>query len=136
MKKGFTLIEMLAVVVILAIVIGMAVSSSSRVKDNSLKKLLETKISDLESAAILYGQENQNLLTSCDVDVTELNPKPSFCTIITVDELIQKKYYKTTETNSNGEIDLINNVTHESMLKDKLTIYRKNNRIYALYIGS
>lgn len=133
MKKGFTLIEMLAVIVILSIVIGMAMFSSSRVKDNSLKKLLETKISDLESAAIMYGQENQGELNeSCTISEVEY----SACKDITVKELIDGSYYKSTETDSNGNVTLINNVTHESMLNDKLTIYRKNNRIYALYIGS
>lgn len=133
MKKGFTLIEMLAVIVILSIVIGMAMFSSSRVKDNSLKKLLETKISDLESAAIMYGQENQGELNeSCTISEVEY----SACKGITVKELIDGSYYKSTETDNNGNVTLINNVTHESMLNDKLTIYRKNNRIYALYIGS
>lgn len=133
MKKGFTLIEMLAVIVILSIVIGMAMFSSNRVKDNSLKKLLETKISDLESAAIMYGQENPNELSeSCTI--SEVNY--GACKTITVKDLLDGSYYKSTETDSDGNITLINNVTKESMLNDELTIYRKNNRVYALYIGS
>lgn len=133
MKKGFTLIEVLAVIVILSIVIGMAVYSSNRVKDSSLEKLLQTKIDNLESAAIMYGQDNpEELNESCTIFEVDY----SNCMTVTVNVLIDGSYFKSTETDSEGKVTLINNVTKESMLDDKLTIYRKNNRIYALYIGS
>lgn len=133
MKKGFTLIEVLAVIVILSIVIGMALYSSNRVKNSSLEELLQSKINNLESAAIMYGQDNQEELNeSCTI----LEVDYSACMTVTVNDLIDASYYKSTEIDSEGKVTLINNVTNESMLDDKLTIYRKNNRIYALYRGS
>ena len=57
-KKGFTLVEVLAVVVILSIILSMATFGVMNIRRNSLQKLVDTKISNLESSAIIYGQEN------------------------------------------------------------------------------
>ena len=53
---------------------------------------------------------------------------------LTVKELIDGKYFNSTETNESGQVDLINNVTNKSMKYDKIQIYRKNNSIYAKYL--
>lgn len=129
-KNGFSLVELLAVVVILAIIISIAGYSVFRVRDNSLEKLLNTKIDNLIDSAKLYGQENwqekQSELSSCTIDGVA-----SYCLDVTVYDLIDKGYYTSSEVNSDGEKDLINNVTGKSMLCDTFTIYKKNNRIYA-----
>ena len=127
-KNGFTLIELLAVIVILSIIISMSTFGVMRIRNNSLKKLLDTKINELEASAILYGQENQSSLGgACAVDGVE----SKFCKVITVKELIDSDYYKSTEVNSSNKKDLINNVTNKSMLCDEIQIYKKNNRVYA-----
>lgn len=127
-KNGFTLIELLAVMVILSIIISMSTFGVMRIRNNSLKKLLDTKINELEASAILYGQENQSSLGgACIVDGVE----SKFCKVITVKELIDSDYYKSNEVNSSNKKDLINNVTNKSMLCDEIQIYKKNNRVYA-----
>lgn len=127
-KNGFTLIELLAVIVILSIIISMSTFGVMRIRNNSLKKLLDTKINELEASAILYGQENQSSLGGvCTVDGVE----SKFCKVITVKELIDSDYYKSNEVNSSNKKDLINNVTNKSMLCDEIQIYKKNNRVYA-----
>ena len=127
-KNGFTLIELLAVIVILSIIISMSTFGVMRIRNNSLKKLLDTKINELEASAILYGQENQSSLGgACTVAGVE----SKFCKVITVKELIDSDYYKSNEVNSSNKKDLINNVTNKSMLCDEIQIYKKNNRVYA-----
>lgn len=127
-KNGFTLIELLAVIVILSIIISMSTFGVMRIRNNSLKKLLDTKINELEASAILYGQENQSSLGgTCTVDGVE----SKFCKKITVKELIDSDYYKSNEVNTSNKKDLINNVTNKSMLCDEIQIYKKNNRVYA-----
>ena len=65
-KKGFTLVELLAVIIILTLVITIAFVSVTRVREESLKRVVETKVEQIEQAAILYGQENPNVIkTSC-----------------------------------------------------------------------
>ena len=127
-KNGFSLVEILAVIVILSIVATMATFSVMKTRENSMKKLLNTKIDELEASAILYGQENQGSLEgTCTVDGVE----SKFCKVITVKELIDSDYYKSNEVNSSNKKDLINNVTNKSMLCDEIQIYKKNNRVYA-----
>ena len=130
-KNGFTLIEILAVIAILCILVTIATFSVMKTKENSMKKLLNIKIGELEASGILYGQENQEELNlKCTID----NEKYEFCTKKTVKELIDSDYYKSNEVNSSGQKDLLNNVTNESMLNDIVMIYKKNNRVYAKYI--
>lgn len=130
-KNGFTLIEILAVIVILSIVASLVTINVMKIRNNSFEDLLETKIQNLESAAIVYGQENPGKLTDeCTVD----EYKSDSCTVVTVKELIDGKYFNSTETNESGQKDLINNVTNKSMKDDKIQIYRKNNSIYAKYL--
>ena len=120
-KNGFTLIEVLAVLVILSIIMSIGAISVINIRNNSYKDLLETKKQNLEAAAIVYGQENPDVLKDkCEID----NYKSDYCAMVTVATLI----------NANGEIDLINNVTNKSMKNDKIQIYRKNNSIYAKYL--
>ena len=131
-RNGFTLIEILAVIVILGILGTIVSINVIKIKDDSMEDLLETKIQNLEASAVVYGQENPNILTeSCVVD----NLNYSSCAKVKVDDLIKGSYFKSTEVNNEGNVDLINNVTKESMLNDNIQIYRKNNSIYAKYIG-
>lgn len=130
-KKGFTLIEILAVVAILSLLIGLAVFSGIKIRNNSLEKVVNIKIGELESSAILYGQEHREELNlECEIN----NEKYKFCKKITVNELISSGYYESNETNKEGKKDLINNVTNESMLNDIVVMYQKNNRVYAKYL--
>lgn len=130
-KNGFTLIEVLAVLVILSIIMSIGAISVINIRNNSYKDLLETKKQNLEAAAIVYGQENPDVLKDkCEVD----SYKSDYCAMVTVATLINGKYFKSTETNASGEVDLINNVTNKSMKNDKIQIYRKNNSIYAKYL--
>ena len=127
-KKGFTLVEMLAVIVVLSLVIGFSVMSVTKIRNNEAQKLLENKICDLEGSAILYGQENPNdLATSCEYENTEYK----FCKEITVKELILNNYYESKESNQENNPTVTNDVTKYSMLCDTILIYRKNNRVYA-----
>ena len=131
-KKGFTLVEVLAVVVILSIILSLATLGVMNIRRNSLQKLVDTKISNLESSAIIYGQENQNeLIETCNVDEVNYD----FCKLVNVKYLIENEYYTTNEVNSENKKDLINNVTNKSMLCDEIQIYKKNNRVYAKAIN-
>lgn len=59
-KKGFTLVELLVVIVILAVVILVAVPSVMGVNKLINKKMLEEKAEVIESAAVLFGQDMKN----------------------------------------------------------------------------
>ncbi|MFR5856739.1 MAG: type II secretion system protein [Bacilli bacterium] len=143
-KKGFTLVELLAVIAILAIVITIGLISVTRIRENALKKIVATKIEQIEQAAILYGQENPEELTSdndnCKGVITTENKAGdkteyniTICTIKTAGELINAGFFDSKYLNKeNGKVDLINDYTGKSMLNDTVIIYRRNNRIYSI----
>lgn len=123
-SKGFSLVEMLAVVAILGLVIGISTFSVTKVRESSLKKIVETKYNDLIGSAILYGQNNMDLLDGKCGDDDD-------CFVVTVKELVNNGYFKTDEVDSNGEKVVLNNYTNKSMMCDTIKIYLNNNRVNA-----
>ena len=57
MKNGFTLVELLAVIVILSILIIIAIPTYNSVSDSIKKSNLETTKSMLENAMLVYGNK-------------------------------------------------------------------------------
>lgn len=72
MKKGFTLVELLAVIVLLGIIMAIAIPGIYKIRDKMNEKALEAKINTIETAAVSYVQSNSNLLKShyglCDIN--------------------------------------------------------------------
>ncbi len=135
-KKGFTLVELLAVIVVLALIVTISFASVNRIRQNSLERIVDTKIAALEQAAILYAQDNPEILTeSCDVAGTHYD---NYCQVLTAREIIEAGDYFDTgnlTTSEDGTYqDLINDVTGLSMLDDTVQVYRHNNRIYAVML--
>ncbi len=115
---------MLAVIAILALVMSLCVMGVVKIRNNALEKMLENKMNDLVGSAILLGQQSEDLEEVCNVDGEVYN----YCKIVTVKELIEQKYYS-------SNTDLKNDVTNNSMLCDKLIVFRKNNRMNAKFIN-
>lgn len=115
---------MLAVIAILALVMGLCVMGVVKVRNNALEKMLENKMNDLVGSAVLLGQQSEDLEEVCNVDGEVYN----YCKIVTVKDLIEQKYYS-------SNMDLKNDVTNNSMLCDKLIVFRKNNRMNAKFIN-
>ena len=77
MKKGFTLVELLAVIGLLGIIITLTTISVVKLRKQSLHRLCEEKVTLIETAAKDWGKENLNEL-----------PSNSTCKIMYVYELI------------------------------------------------
>lgn len=132
-KNGFTLVELLAVIVILAIIITIAVVSVTGTRNDSLQRVLDTKIEEIESGAVLYGQENPSVLTdSCKVKVKEEEKEFTKCKAMQVGYLLDNNYVESNEGSGNQK-DLYNNVTNKSMREDYVMIYYNNHQVYALF---
>lgn len=140
-KKGFTLVELLGVLVILGVIMAIGLTSVINMSNGIKLKMLKTKVETIETSAINWGQENINKLTQkCEnitiegleniKETTTINS--NFCITKTVRELIEEGFIETDETDSSKNITYINNVTNKSMLDDTVIIYRKNNRVYAI----
>lgn len=70
-KKGFTLVELLAVIVILGIIIVVVAPSLLDTSKGARKKTYETKIANIETAAVLFGQDNYRKIINGANDGTD-----------------------------------------------------------------
>lgn len=112
-KKGFTLVELIAVIVILALVITIAVPSTIGITKRLKKNMFCSKIDFIENAAKLYGEDNRNDFT---------NEK-----IIKVIDLVNDSYLK----KDHNTTPYVEDPRDKSSLDEmSLTIYKKNKRIY------
>lgn len=63
-RKGFTLVELLVVLVILAVIMSIAIPSVTSSIERSKQKQHDSKIELLESAAEIYVDRHKNSITS------------------------------------------------------------------------
>ncbi len=105
-NKGFTLVELLATIVIMSLLIGIAVPSSISVSNRIKGKLLSDKLTLVEKSAILWAQDNKRCFSSTGcTDIVETHDNN--CTIndqiktcnITIDFLASDGYYNYDDNN-------------------------------------
>ena len=61
-KRGFTLVEVITVIALLGLIIGLAVPNVMKSSIKAKQRTLNTKIKNIEKAAVLYGQDNRKLI--------------------------------------------------------------------------
>ena len=124
-SKGFTLTEILAVVVILAIMVVIAVPNITGIGTKSKTKMFCTKVKNLEQAAQLYGEEHMD----------EVDSKSSKTITKKVQDLVEAGFFK-----KENDTCTYNSTTNPCVTdpRDKLSIdnynikiIKKNKRITA-----
>ncbi len=139
-KNGFTLVEILAVIVITAIITVIASTGISAVKKSINNNLLESNILLIEKSATNLGEDKKSYLetqtSSCTIDNKTYTP----CITLKVQSLIDKYYIKTKEVDKEGHKVLINYTKDESdlsyyMNEESVYIYLDDNTVYAKYMG-
>lgn len=131
-NKGFTLVEILATIVLIALLLGLGIPGVMKISENMKKRAYNTKVDLIEQAGILWGQDNKTRLQSnpdCQIKKNNNNSEGKYnCKKIKINDLIAEDYL---EADADGKfIDPIDN----SDLTDKCVyVYKKNNRVYAYY---
>lgn len=126
-KNGFTLVELLAVVVILAIVIVISMSSTTGLSKKMKENMLEKKQEVIEQAGIAYG----------NVHKAEILADSDKCIRIRVRKLVEEEFLdkdqdcEPTASDSKCVIDPSKKNTYLDAKYVK--IYYKNERIKAAY---
>ena len=128
MNKGFTLVELMAVLVLIVIIATIGYAGITVVNNNIEKNLWNTTVEEIETGAVQYGQDNLSRLTS-----TCNNGAISNCLEVTVDFLIERNYVDTDEVDDSEKEIITNNVTGEIVNDNIVYIYLENNRVYAQY---
>lgn len=125
-KNGFTLVELLAVIVILAILLTVAIPNVIGITQRVKEKMYCSKVSDIESAAKLYGQDY--------IDEVESNGNTMTIHVYT---LIENNLYKKESDdcilNSNDKY-CVSDPRDDSKMDDKtITLTKKDKRITATF---
>ena len=126
-KKGFTLTEVIVVIVLISIIIAIAVPSIIAIRNRINQRLLEGKKDIILVAAELYGQDNPQLF----------NPNEF---VVTVGELVESNYIeKDSEQNSSNCPDsygcVINPVDKKSLNDIQILIKKDINTVIAIWDG-
>lgn len=151
-NKGFTLVEIISVVVILGLLAIISIPIVSNVSDNIKKKTLNTKIENIEKAAVLYGQNHrENFNTTCngegkpcynitgDCKCYEEIDADNNIVDINVEKLISEGLIEedaTVEIGGTPTKVITNSLNEEEYLNNcQIQIYQKYGKIYATYLA-
>ena len=126
-NKGFTLVELLAVIVILAIVSLVAVPSINGLLRKSRTNMFCKKVESIEAAAKYYAQDNLSDLGS--------DSKMVIANKIPIRLLVEKGYLKKDSDNCTVGSNCVTDPRDKSSLDNNyIDIYSENNRLYGRYL--
>ena len=96
-RKGFTLVELLAVIILLSIIMGIGTFSVIKIINNTKKKDYQKLVDEIGNAVEIYYQECKFMNNNCDSD-----------SIITLGFLVENGYLKGNSTGDSGDMTLVN----------------------------
>ena len=136
-NQGFTLVELLAVIVIMGILLVVAVPAVLSFSQNIKNDMFCTKVETAEKAAQLYGQDNIDYISnhSCNsVKKENTTTNVSSCDTVTIKALLRKGYLKKEEGSNKGVKDDFLDPRGATMADEKLLVYIVNKRVYAKFM--
>jgi len=152
-KNGFTLVELLAVIVIMAIITTMGSIGISSLRDGINKSMWDSTVELIETGAKNYCSDKKEQFMKLDTSKNKckINGKTySPCITTTVEDLLERKYINTknyvvvdnvkrkvlvnnTITKSKSETENFDNGYYVN--EGNVYIYVENDVCYATYIG-
>lgn len=152
-EKGFTIIELIAVIGVLALIIGLAIPSILSVKDNINEKTYQTKIEMIKKSSKLYIEDNVGSIThdinetlnikKCTEEIPlengmgckydQVTQEYQYVYVVTVEELVNEGIYKK-ENNDKGCL-VVNPKDNTCMDNEEVTFYISNRKVTSGYGG-
>lgn len=135
-NNGFTLVELLGVITILAVVTVLASYSITSVTNLIRRNIWNNKIATIENGAVRYGEDNnyrmkKEGLEKCDF-MSETPEESLYCIEVSVDYLLQRNYISTRDREDNKEV-IINDETKEIVNDHTVYVWLENGNVYAKY---
>lgn len=132
-KKGFTLVELLSVIVLIGLLLGIGVPGVMRISKKMKERSFNTKKEQIEQAATLWGQDNRTRLNKSTCKVLESSVEKEYsCYKISIKELIEEDYLDN-ENNNSRNIEYKNPIDNQDIQRMCVYVYKKNKRVYAYY---
>lgn len=122
-NKGFTLIEILAVLIVLAMIMTIAVPAALKVRDRIGDKMLDTKVQVYCDSVLLWADGNRGLLKSGNNNFTLRDLALKNVIKPDNDDSSNPKFYdrdKDHKEISNYTIVVVNNTSNKSVYVDGL----------------
>lgn len=134
-KKGFTLVELLSVIVLLGLIMGIASYGVIRAGNKAKERTLLTKIKNIEKAAVLYGQDHkENFISSTKEFCTGITDCRYYKESITVSTLLEEDANGPYINGDNESNNILNPTDDKKNMNNcKIQIYEKYGKIYAVY---
>ena len=134
-KNGFTLVELLAVIVLLSLLMVIAIPAALNMGSRVKEKTYDTKIDLMEQAAIDYGNNNAGLVrTSPQCDLSNVLDGENIkypCIVKTVEELVNAGYLDYDEKEPKK---IVTNPVNNYVINEcNVYIYYKYERVYAKF---
>ena len=125
-KRGFTLVEILATIVIIALVTIIGTVSVNGIRKRISQKIFASKLELVVTSAKSWGQDNKESLT----EVLNVNGVNYSGKTITIAYLLNTKYITDEEKNKINDNDDID------ISSTQLYVYKDNNRVYSCIVTS
>lgn len=132
-KKGFTLVELLSVIVLISLLLGIGIPGISKISENMKKRSLNTKIELIEQAGVFWGQDNKAMLQANEYCSIDDEGTISTCKKISIKELISEDYLDSETYNDVIYTNPRNNKNLANIEGCYVHVYKKNNRVYAYF---
>lgn len=138
-KKGFTLVELLAVIVLIAVISSIGITSYIVVKNKINKKIFTNKLAEIVSSSEKWGEYNKEKLTNKDENNLSY-------AVVKLSELINSDYFETDEsfdatkyscTNKENGLckDVVVNNVDNLVINDlQVKVFKKNKQVYGCII--
>ncbi len=121
---GFTLVELIATIVILALVMGISTYSISAIINNAKEKNYELLINNIKDAAETYYQECKYNEYTNDMGIT-----CSSDSITTLGDLVMYGYLKSNDPDSSSSQKIVNPKNDEDITTCQIKITNNNGNI-------
>ena len=123
-NKGFTLVELLAVIVILGVLLIVAIPNVFGIQKRIKVEMYCTKVHNIEKAAKLYAKDYQDELKAGSITITVAD---------LIDNSLYKKETNDCEVKSADKPCVVDPRTNTSMDNDKIEILPKGKRYEIIY---
>lgn len=131
MKKGFTMVELIAVIAVLGLLMVILIPSVLKTSKNADQVELDTKVAMIEAAAVSYGIDQKSsffdsickfIVTNGKITGIDGNAASGDdCAYISISELAEHNYIKYDKNNK-----ILNPVTKHDIKTCKIAIYKSS----------